>query len=167
MPDKEKLSALQTIGIGLMGFGQGMTGQSYLTNYQNIQAEAKRAKMQADLEKQKMEVELMQKGNYPINPSVSPSGGFDQSQMFSFNDKPWMKAPQQSYVQAWTMGDDGQLRPIITPNNPPGMVPKGTKIVPSSTMQSSEDKILELDILGIDKLIHCRISTQCMVSSLT
>ena len=142
MPN-EKASLLQTIGIGLMGFGQGMTGQPYLTNYQNIQADAQRAKMQRDLEQQKMEANLIERGNYPINSSVQPPGGFDQSQMFSFGGKPYMKAEKQNYVPAFTIGDNGQMIPIITPNNPPGMVPKGTKIVPSSTMQSSEDKIRE------------------------
>jgi len=145
MPDEKvaRRSMLQNIGLVMMGAGQGATGQPFLTNYANMEADAQRAKMQRDLEQQKMEANLIEKGNYPINPSVQPQGGFDQSQMFSFGGKPYMKAPQQSYVQAWTMGDDGQLRPIITPNNPTGMVPKGTKIVPSSTMQSSEDKIKE------------------------
>jgi len=137
MPNEEK-GLLKAIGVGLMGFGQGMTGQPYLTNYQNIQADARRAKMQADLEKQKMEVDLMQKGNYPINPAVSPSGGFDQSQMFSFNDKPWMKAPQQSYVPAYMMDANGQLIPVISPNNPPGMVPKGSKVIPNPNAPTAD-----------------------------
>lgn len=139
----DKKSALEIIGIGLMGFGQGMTGQPYLTNYQNIQAAAQRDKMQRDLEQQKMEADIIGKGNYPISPSAQPPGGYDQSRIFNFNGKPYMSAEKQNYVQAWTMGEDGQLRPIITPNNPPGMMPKGSKIVPTSTMQSSEDKIKE------------------------
>lgn len=142
MPNEER-SLLRTIGVGLMGFGQGMTGQPYLSNYQNIQADSQRAKMQADLERQKMQVDLMQAGNYPVNPNNMPQGGYDRSQMFNFNGQTYQRAPEQSYVPAFTVGSDGQMIPIITPNNPPGMVPKGTKIVPGSTMQSSQDKIKE------------------------
>lgn len=130
MPNEpNERNILKTIGIGLMGIGEGITGQPYLSNYQNIQADAQRAKMQRDLENQKMEAGLIEKGNYPVNPSVMPPGGFDQSQMFTFNDKPYMKAPQQSYVPAYMMGPDGGLIPVISPNNPPGMVPKGSKII--------------------------------------
>lgn len=145
MPDEKvaRRSALQNIGLVMMGIGDGLTGGNTLSNFHNIQAAAQRDKMQRDLEQQKMEAGLIEKGNYPINPSVQPQGGFDQSQMFSFGGKPYMKAPQQSYVQAWTVGDDGQLKPIITPNNPPGMLPNKAKVYPTSTMQSSEDKIKE------------------------
>lgn len=142
MPSQER-SLLKTIGVGLMGFGEGMTGTPYLSNYQKMEAQARQDRMQRDLEQQKIEADLIRGGNYPINPSIQPPGGFDQSQMFSFGGKPYMKAEKQNYVPAFTIGDNGQMIPIITPNNPPGMVPKGTKIIPNSTMQSSEDKIRE------------------------
>lgn len=142
MPSQER-SLLKTIGVGLMGFGEGMTGAPYLSNYQKMEAQARQDRMQRDLEQQKIEADLIRGGNYPINPSVQPPGGFEQSQMFSFGGKPYMKAEKQNYVPAFTIGDNGQMIPIITPNNPPGMVPKGTKIIPNSTMQSSEDKIRE------------------------
>lgn len=142
MPSQER-SLLKTIGVGLMGFGEGMTGAPYLSNYQKMEAQARQDRMQRDLEQQKIEADLIRGGNYPINPSIQPPGGFDQSQMFSFGGKSYMKAEKQNYVPAFTIGDNGQMIPIITPNNPSGMVPKGTKIIPNSTMQSSEDKIRE------------------------
>ena len=145
MPDEKvaRRSALQNIGLVMMGIGDGLTGGNTLSNYHNIQAAAQRDKMQRDLEQQKMEADMIRSGNYPVDPAVQPPGGFDQSQMFNFNGKAYYKEQKQNYVPAFTIGDNGQMIPIITPNNPPGMVPKGTKIVPTSTMQSSEDKIRE------------------------
>lgn len=138
MPSQER-SLLKTIGVGLMGFGEGMTGAPYLSNYQKMQAQAQQDKMQRDLEQQKMEADLIKGGNYPINPSVQPPGGFDQNQMFSFNNKPYMKAPEkQNYVPAYMMGPDGSLVPVISPNNPPGMVPKGSKVIPNPNAPTTD-----------------------------
>lgn len=157
MPNEDK-SFLKAIGVGLMGFGQGMTGQPYLTNYQNIQADAQRAKMQKDLEDRKMEADMIRSGNYPVDPAVQPLGGFDQSQMFNFNGKAYYKEQKQNYVPAYMMGADGQLVPIISPNNPPGMVPKGSKLVsnpnaPTADMRNqgisaSQARILWDDLKG-------------------
>ncbi len=115
MANEEK-SLLKKIGVGLMGFGQGMTGQPYLTNYNSIQAAAQQDKMQRDLEQQKMEADLIERGNYPINPSIQPPGGFDQNQMFSFGGKPYMKAEKQNYMPTFTYDANGNPIPIIGKN---------------------------------------------------
>jgi hypothetical protein len=43
---------------GMMGFGQGMTGQPFLTNFNNIQAEAGKTKSEQDFNKWKADQEI-------------------------------------------------------------------------------------------------------------
>lgn len=75
---KPEFSWLETLGRGALAYGQGMTGQPFLTNYDKIKADAEEArlKIQSDILKQQAEnqkwqfeqaQQLQQSGYQPIS----------------------------------------------------------------------------------------------------